>query len=262
MAESFEAAVEGGVLRGERNGAGEPALVLHGGPGLSDYTEPLAAELSEDFATIRYQQRGVEPGPLTGATVEGHVADALAVLDALDVERAWVIGHSWGGYLAMHLAVAHPERLAGLVAVCPLGAVGDGGLAEFRARMNERFREHYGRDASGNETFDLAWPLYFPRPNEAPPYPQIAQADAAETWASIEAHIHQRTLELELPSYRGRALFVHGREDPFPWEAGARSAELVSGARLEVLDGLGHFPWLDEPGCIANAIRRFGSAGA
>ena len=261
MAETIEAPVDGGILRGERNGAGEPALVLHGGPGLSDYTEPLATELAEDFTTIRYQQRGLEPAPLTGATVEGHVADAIAVLDALEIDRAWVVGHSWGGYLAMHLAVAHPERVAALVAVCTLGAVGDGALAEFGARMKTRFHEHYGRDAGEDETFETVWPLYFPRPSEAPPYPQIVQVDAAETWASIEAHIHRRTLELELPSYRGQALFVHGREDPLPWEAAARSADLVPGARLEVLDGLGHFPWLDEPGCIANAIRRFGSAG-
>ena len=261
MAETFEAPVDGGILRGERNGAGEPALVLHGGPGLSDYTEPLAAELAQDFATIRYQQRGFDPGPLTGATVDGHVADAIAVLDALEVDRAWVIGHSWGGYLAMHLAVAYPERLTGLVAVSPLGAVGDGALAEFGARMKERFREHFGRDASEDETFETVWPLYFPRPDEAPPYPQITQIDAAETWASIQAHIHRRTLELELPSYRGPALFVHGREDPLPWEAAARSAELVPGARLEVLEGLGHFPWLDARGCVANAVRSFRSSG-
>ena len=260
MAEAFEASVDGGILRGERKGAGEPALVLHGGPGLSDYTEPLAAELADHFATIRYQQRGYEPGPLTGATVEGHVADAVAVLDALEVERAWVIGHSWGGYLAMHVAVAHPERLAGFVAVGTLGAVGDGALAEFGARMNQRFRDHYGREPSEDETFEVAWPLYFPRPAEAPPYPEIAQFDAADTWASIETHVHQRTLELGLPSYRGRALFVHGREDPLPWEAAARSAELISGAELEVLDGLGHFPWLDEPGCVAKVVRSFASA--
>jgi hypothetical protein len=87
VAETFEARVDGGTVRGERDGAGEPALVLHGGPGLSDYTEPLAAELAEDFATIRYQQRGFEPGPLAGATVDGHVADAIAILDALELRN-------------------------------------------------------------------------------------------------------------------------------------------------------------------------------
>jgi pimeloyl-ACP methyl ester carboxylesterase len=262
VAETFEAPVEGGILRGERDGTGEPALVLHGGPGLSDYTQPLAAELSEDFATIRYQQRGLEPGPLTGASVEAHVADAIAVLDVLGVERAWVIGHSWGGYLAMHVAAAYPERLAALVAVCPLGAVGDGGMAEFGARMDERFREHYGRDPSEDETFETVWPLYFPRPHEAPSYPEIAQFDAAETWASIGGHNDRQTLERELPSYDGPALFVHSREDPLPWQVAARSAELIAGARLELLDGLGHFPWLEEPGCIVEAVRTFRSAGA
>ena len=45
------------------------------------------------------------------------------MLDALGLERAWVIGHSWGAFLGMHLAILHPERLLGLIAVSPLGAL-------------------------------------------------------------------------------------------------------------------------------------------
>jgi pimeloyl-ACP methyl ester carboxylesterase len=57
--------------------------------------------------------------------VEAHVRDALAVLDAFGVEQAWTVGHSWGGHLALHLAVARPECLLGIVCVDPLGAYSD-----------------------------------------------------------------------------------------------------------------------------------------
>ena len=119
----IQIAVDGGVLDGHYGGTGVPALLLHGGPGLPDYMEGCAAELGRLFTTIRYTQRGVEPttvGP--PYTVESHMADALAVLDALGLEKAWAIGHSWGGHLALHLAVAHPERLYGVVCINTLGA--------------------------------------------------------------------------------------------------------------------------------------------
>lgn len=57
----FAAETATGPIVGDRAGSGEPALVLHGGPGLSDYTEGLADELGECFSTIRYQQRGNAP---------------------------------------------------------------------------------------------------------------------------------------------------------------------------------------------------------
>src|SRR5206468_16741 len=95
-------------------GAGRPAgsrgdqLLLHGGPAMSDYMGLLAPEL-DGWQAIRYQQRGLPPSAETGPfTVEQHVADAVAVLDELGVDRAVALGHSWGGHLALHLAVAHP----------------------------------------------------------------------------------------------------------------------------------------------------------
>ena len=80
----FAVETDGGRIAGWRAGSGPPALVLHGGPGLSDITEELAAELADRFSTIRYQQRGLAPSTVEGPhTVDQNVADALAVLDGL-----------------------------------------------------------------------------------------------------------------------------------------------------------------------------------
>ena len=120
-----------------------PALLLHGGPGLPDYMDGCAAELGNLFTTIRYTQRGVAPVDVGGPyTVEAHMADALAILDAFGLEQAWAIGHSWGGHLALHLAVAHPERLYGIVCVDPLGA-----SARCCRSSSGRFREAGARGA-------------------------------------------------------------------------------------------------------------------
>lgn len=50
------------------------------------------------------------------------MADAIAVLDQLGIDRAWAVGHSWGGHLALHLAVSRPDRLLGVVCIDALGA--------------------------------------------------------------------------------------------------------------------------------------------
>src|ERR1041385_4317171 len=119
----MEVPIGGGVLRGHRTGPGRPALLLHGGAAVPDYMGDCARALDGLFATIRYTQRGTPPsGGEPPYTIETHVADALAVLDFFELDRAWAIGHSWGGHLALHLALAQPARLDGLLLIDPVGA--------------------------------------------------------------------------------------------------------------------------------------------
>ncbi len=121
--QEFEVAIGGGVLRGHLGGEGPPALLLHGGAAVPDYLDGLAAELAPFLTTYRYTQRGTPPS--TGGppyTIEAHMADALAMLDAFEIPRAWFVGHSWGGHLALHLSIANPERLLGVVCIDPLGS--------------------------------------------------------------------------------------------------------------------------------------------
>ncbi len=271
MAE-FTVEREGGVIGGWRAGSGTPALVLHGGPGLTDVTEGLAAELGDGFETIRYQQRGLPPSTQEGPySVEDHVADALAVLDAFDHARAWVVGHSWGGHLAMHVAVAAPERVEALVLVDPLGAVPDGGEADLEAHfaarlpsdvsdrmaaLDERLLRGEGSQEDGREMMAAVWPYYFARPEAAPPMPETDMniKDYSDTWVSIREHFDRGTLVNGLPSVDCPTLFLLGRNGPIPPKWGELSAALIPGARVEVVGDCGHFPWLEQPGAITRAI--------
>ncbi|MDQ6884723.1 MAG: alpha/beta hydrolase [Candidatus Dormibacteraeota bacterium] len=266
--------VPGGVIASWRAGSGPPALLLHGGPGLSDYTAGLAEELSPMFDIVRYQQRGLPPTTVDQPfTVESHVSDTVSVLDALQIERAWVIGHSWGGHLAMHLAVSHPKRLLGVIVLSPLGATGDGGEAEMGARMSaripasvrqqaeeldQRAMRGEGTEADALESLRLYWPAYFAHPEAAPPMPSLKLSVRCygETFESIREHLRKKTLEQELPSYRGVAVFIHAREDPIPYRYTADSARLIPGATFSALDDCGHFPWMEKPGLIAYTLRQ------
>jgi pimeloyl-ACP methyl ester carboxylesterase len=273
MPGQFRAEVPEGAITGWQAGDGPPVLILHGGPGLSDYTAPLAAELTDAFKVIRYQQRGLAPSVTSGPfTVSQHLADAIAVLDAARADRAWVIGHSWGGHLTMHLAVGHPDRVAGLVIVDPLGAVPDGGVRDMEQNLTERIRPELAarareldeRAMAGQgtaedvlESLAIVWPGYFSSPQAAPPMPPLSLSVEcyAGTFESIQTHFDQHTLERSLPAVTVPVLFVLGAASPIPAGHGVASAALVPGAQYQIED-CGHFPWLEHPGSIRKALQR------
>ncbi len=139
---SLTVAVPGGEIFATRRGEGEgpPVLLLHGGPGVgAENLVSLVEELDGVIDGVLPQQRGLSPSTLEGPRdVETHVADAIAVLDHLGWDRAWLIGHAWGGHLGMHIAVAHPDRVAGLIAIETLGAIPDGGSDELVTNLVAR----------------------------------------------------------------------------------------------------------------------------
>jgi pimeloyl-ACP methyl ester carboxylesterase len=269
----FEVETDDGVaLVGHVGGNGAPALLLHGGPALPDYMGGCAEELENLFTTIRYTQRGVAPSGLAGPyTVERHLADALAVLDSFRLQKAWAIGHSWGGHLALHLAVAHPDRLLGVVCIDTLGASNEV-FDDFRASLTKglspeqlaRFEELEEIDRKGEateaelvEAFTIIWPAYFFDPAKAPPPPTSRGVEcAAGTFASVLDHFEAKTLEEGLPKLpRMTVLFAHGIQDPLPLRASLDTAKLIRGARVARVPQCGHFPWIEQPGFTNRALR-------
>jgi pimeloyl-ACP methyl ester carboxylesterase len=274
----FRAEVPGGAITAWQAGTGPAVLILHGGPGLSDYTAPLAAEFTDAFGVIRYQQRGLAPSTTSGPFDIGqHVADAIAVLDAAEAERAYLVGHSWGGHLALHLAVQHPARLLGLVIADPLGAIGDGGAGDMgrnltartppglaaRAReLDERAMAGQGTAADARESLAIVWPGYFSAPQAAPPMPalDISVDCYAATFGSIQEHFEQQTLERRLPALNVPTVFVLGADSPIPPEHGTATAALIPGARCQIEPECGHFIWLERPGAMRQALRGIATA--
>jgi pimeloyl-ACP methyl ester carboxylesterase len=270
--ESFEVPVAGGVISGSMTGSGPPVVMLHGGPGLSDYLGSLDGELASGYTVYRYQQRGLAPSTTSGPfSVETHADDALAVLQAVAPAGAYLIGHSWGGYLAMHLAAMRSDLIVGLVVVDPLGAVGDGGEADMGRLMQERTppeamaraSELDERAMAGNGTVEeaieslaLVWPAYFAVPASAPAMPPISIAlDCySETWKSVHDHLSKQTVAGLLPRVTIPTVFVMGASSPIPPGHGLASAALIPGARTQVHEGCGHFPWIERPGVIRNAL--------
>jgi pimeloyl-ACP methyl ester carboxylesterase len=268
----FTTSDDGALIAGLRAGNGPPVFLLHGGPGLGfDYLRDLAEELAQENDVAWYQQRGQAPSAVEGPhTVATDVDDARRVLDALGWDKAYVVGHSWGGHLALHVAEALPDRVRGVLAVDPLGAIGDGRWPEFdeeifrrtpesvrdRAReLDELSMKGEADDALALEGMRLVWPAYFADPEAAPPMPELRMASerSAQMVESINAELPK--LEAGLPQIRVPVGFVHGSRSPMPLEASTDAAERIPGAWVDVVEGAGHFIWVEAPGAVRDALR-------
>ena len=195
-----------------------------------DYLDDAVVELASTYQVATFQQRGLAPSTVTGEfTISEAVADMAAVLDGLGWDAAYVMGHSWGGHLVFHAAVAIPERIAGVLSVDPLGAVGDGGMEAFGAEMlarvpeaaRERARVLDDKDTAGEatpeeelEAFSLFWPSYFADQRAAPPMPhmEFSQPASQGLWADLTARLPG--LESSLPSVTGPVRRASRRAEP------------------------------------------------
>ncbi|HUG64093.1 MAG TPA: alpha/beta fold hydrolase [Gaiellaceae bacterium] len=111
----------------EERGSGTSILGIHGGGSSAVFWEDAAERLAELGRVITYDRRGSNrsdrPDPYEVTSVGEHTDDALALLRALDAEPAIVIGRSYGGTIALDLALRHPESALG-VALLEAGPMG------------------------------------------------------------------------------------------------------------------------------------------
>jgi pimeloyl-ACP methyl ester carboxylesterase len=273
----FTATTPTGRITGWVAGQGPHVLALHGGPGLdADYLDGVVEEVAASHRVATFQQRGLAPSTTEGEfTIAEAVDDIVAVLDELGWDTAWLMGHSWGGHLALHAAEAVPDRLAGLLAVDPLGAVGDGGAAGFgaelvarmpdanRPRSDELEAKEAGEGLTLEESLEqlgLVWPSYFADPPTAPPMPPVRMSQPAYEglWADVVARLPE--LEAALPSITVPVGVLVGERSPIPNSAGSDTADRIPGAWWRAEPGAGHFIWLEVPGAVLAAMDRLTAA--
>ena len=106
--------------RVQDEGTGPPVVLIHGTPLDTRAWDPLVPLLRERRRVVRYDARG--HGAARSTPVPGSFGplgdDVAALLDELDVHRAQVVGHSWGGQIAQRFALDHPDRLSRLSLLC------------------------------------------------------------------------------------------------------------------------------------------------
>ena len=158
------------------------------------------------------------------------------MLDGVGWERALIIGHSWGGQLALRWWPAIRSGWLGALAVDPLGVVGDGGMAAFGAEMaartpredRQRRRELDERAMDGRgtaedflESMRLVWPAYFADPDNVPPMPPIRMS--VEAYSGVIKEMTEDTDRL--------AAALTATEVPYGVLAGGASPDALGAGR-------------------------------
>ncbi len=117
--ETGYAEVNGTRLYYEMAGEGEPIVMIHGLGWDTRSWDNQFAEFAKQYKVIRYDMRGFGKSDMPTDQPYAHADDLKALLDHLDVNAAHVIGHSFGGEIAINFALAYPEATRSLVLIEP-----------------------------------------------------------------------------------------------------------------------------------------------
>jgi 3-oxoadipate enol-lactonase len=112
--------INGLDLYHERHGAGPPLLNITGSGGDLRRSRPERSPLNDHFDVVHYDQRGLgrTSKPAGPYTMAEYAADAAAIIEAFGWDSALIVGTSFGGMVALNLAVDHPERVDKMVLAC------------------------------------------------------------------------------------------------------------------------------------------------
>jgi pimeloyl-ACP methyl ester carboxylesterase len=255
----------GVTLNYEISGSGDPLLLVMGTSGSIPLWGELADRLAQTHQVIAYDNRGLGgsdrgAGPITVAAL---AEDASALLEALEIPRAHVLGWSLGSAVAQELALAHPEQVASAVMYATWGRC-DG----FQRSVLSALRLPYvHRDMeSAMATAGLAFsPQLLDHPDFGammePMLPAFPQDEAqmqvtVEQWDADLAH---DSLD-RLGAITAPTLVVVGEQDLLtpPWQA-RKVADAIPGARYELVTGPGssHGMHIERPEELTKIVTGF-----
>jgi 3-oxoadipate enol-lactonase len=244
--------------RGEARRGGDPAIVLlHGllfdGGMWRGQVEPLSA-LGRVVIIDGPGHGKSEPPPKF--TMEEHADALLDTLGDLDIPRALLVGLSWGGMVAMRLALQHPARVAGL-ALLDTSAEGESLVKRLRYRAFVAMHRRIGMPYSlfQKEVAPLMFAEHTRR--ERPDllestYRRIMGFDReGVARASLAVVVHRAGILDKLDRIRVPTLVMCGREDrATPPEKSENIARAIHGSRLVMLDDVGHMSTLEDPDAV------------
>lgn len=234
----------------EISGDGPAVLLTHGFGASAHMFATTVAEVAVDHTAIAWDIRGHGRSDAPADPAEYSVATSLAdmsgLLDVAGADRAILLGHSLGGYLSLEFALAHPQRVAGLVLV-------DTGPGYRRDRGRDAWNEmaeRYATDLEANGLAGLPGSVELRATVHRGPEGLIRAARGILRQA--DGHVMEGLSTITAPT-----LVVVGSLDE-PFLAGSQyMADKIPDARLAVIDGSGHAPTVSHPDAFNAELRRF-----
>ena len=258
-------------------GQGYPVLLMHGGPGL-DHTSLLPLQpLADQFKLIFYDHRcngRSEGAEVASMTFENLTADAEALRQKLGYDKWAVLGHSFGGNVALEYALRYPQSLSHLIL---MNTGGDQWWVQhnvpeildkrgFSTSAVQAARRFYNGQLTPDEFFPLfmkfmrAYYYHFSllklaqdiasgfQSKMRPEALIFGYSQLLNGWTVMD-----RLSEIKVP-----ALVMAGRYDfLFPPEHQAILADRLANAKLELIERAGHNPHSEQPAEVFKVFRNF-----
>jgi pimeloyl-ACP methyl ester carboxylesterase len=214
--------------------------------GLSSKFDGVRAPSPMRYAMNHLFRSGLRPP----YSLSDMASDAIGVLDALDVESAHIVGASMGGMIAQLVTSAHPERVRSLTSL--MSSSGAPRLPKARADVMKHL--FISRPASSSPDRRIEYMVQAMKMISSPDYPRSDEQWREQIIASMKRSFYPQGFPRQvsaivadgsrvkrLKKISAPTLVIHGQADPLiPVECGIDTARHISGARLELIDGMGH----------------------
>lgn len=246
-------------------GAGPTIVLIHGFGAAIDWWDNIVPDLAADHRVIRIDLigHGGTAAPATGYSIEKQAALVSAILDNLDVDRFAIIGHSMGGEVATALAEIKPERIERMILIDSPPTAGTTFTFTTEACLKPLLGEFLSRFRS-DRAIRRGLAQGF-APGFAVPEKFVADLKQLTYTAFRTAHDESIAYRKSKPPYERIAalkpvpplLAVFGSRDAIVPPAHAKSFERVPGAKVVMIEGVGHSPMVECPAKIVELIRGF-----
>jgi pimeloyl-ACP methyl ester carboxylesterase len=237
-----------------RRGSGAPVLLLHGWGASADLFARTMDGLESDFDLIAPDFPGfgaTEPPPAAWA-VGDYVDWTIALMDELGVQRASVIGHSFGGRVAIKLAALHPERVQKVV------------LTDAAGIRPKRTLGYHLRVRAFKTTRWLAQTPLAPASLRAWAAARIASSGSSDYKAASGTvrgsfvRVVNEDLRDYLPRIQAPTLLIWGdRDEDTPLADGQLMERLIPDAGLVVFEGAGHYAYIEQAARFNVIVKTF-----
>lgn len=242
-------------------GVDEPIILLSGGPGLNaDYLKPIWDTLSKTYRCVILDQRGTGKSVISvvdsaSMSMEKYVYDIEALQLYLELDKVTLVGHSWGGMLAMEYASRYPEKVQRLVLIGPGGPTALF-TSYFKDNMTMRLYKEDLEEAKmlsdqEESTLEAVWPGYFFDREKGLisknniDFKSISGQKGVNNITAYNYFSSGDERVLLLKKYKGEVHIIQGRQDPIGESTVYEIKEVMLQSEFHFIEGCGHFPWLE-----------------
>jgi proline iminopeptidase len=262
-------------------GSGEPLIIIHGGPGLShDYLAPQLIELlAKDYQLVFYDQRasgrssGVDD--TTRLTISQFANDLEMLRQQLEINRINLLGHSFGGLLAMYYAISYPDNVNKLLLIDTAPACWELNFPYFWKTIADRQTENDKQEltnlkskidfGTNPELMDRYFKIYFKPFFKDSSLSQQLSLGIDKNWISnfnvtndkVWNNLGHYDIHNQLKNINAPTLIMHGDFSVLSVDGAKEIERTIRNSKLVILKDVGHFPYIEAPKKFNSIVRDF-----